>query len=191
MATMAFNLTSLSTGEINPFPASSPLNGHQRLRQRPQCPELHDEQTEEVRERLLTDADGFEQHIAAKDARRERFVSEIQDWVANRRQRSDDYMGADEIGAAKDRPFLLLRALLDGVANCYRENIGADERGTDFVVGVFVTHTIFSDNERGYSNASAPRIAKFLGCSEKSVLRAGELLVQNRALCREKHPGLE
>src|SRR5262245_26138674 len=135
-----------------------------------------------------------------KDARREYFVAEIRDWIANRRQRQTDYMRPEEIGAAADRPFLLMRALLDGVASCYREDIGADHldkhgridrRGADLAVGVFVVHTIFSDTRKGYSSTTAPRIAKLLGCSEKSVLRANELLAQNRVLCREKRPGLE
>src|SRR5262245_38962904 len=121
-----------------------------------------------------------------KDRRKAYFVAEVRDWIANRRQRQADYMRPEEIGAAKDRPFLLLRAPLDGVAYCYREDIGADERGANFVIGVFMVLTIFSDRDVGYSTATAPRIAKLLGCSEKSVLRAQGLLVENRVLCREK-----
>ena len=126
-----------------------------------------------------------------KEGRRAYFVAEITDWVGDRRQRSYAYMRPEEIGAAEDRPFLLQRSLLDNVAYCHRDDIGADERGANYLLGVLVVHTIFSDNDNGYSTVTAPRIAKLLGCSEKSVLRANELLIENRVMCREKRPGLE
>jgi hypothetical protein len=143
---------------------------------------------------------GHNQPPSDKDGRKAYFVGVITDWIENRRQRTGDHMRPEEIGAAKDRPFLLLRALLDGVAYCFRENIGADHldkqekidrRGADLVVGVFVVHTMLSDNKQGYSTASAPRVGKLLGRSEKTVRRAADLLVDNRVLGCEKLPGLE
>ena len=47
------------------------------------------------------------------------FAAEIRDWIANRRQQQADYTRPQEIGSAKGRPSLLVRALLDGVAYCY------------------------------------------------------------------------
>src|SRR5262249_46311366 len=48
------------------------------------------------------------------------FVAEIADWIATPRQQQADYTRPQEIGsAAKGRPSLLVRALLDGVAYCY------------------------------------------------------------------------
>ena len=121
-----------------------------------------------------------------KEARRQYLIAEIRDFIATRCQRPDDYMKPKEIGAAKDRPFLLLRSMLDGIAHYYRENPGAR-----VLLGVFVADTIFSDNEQGCSTVSAARIAKLLSCSDKSVLRAREFLAENGLMCREKHPGLD
>jgi hypothetical protein len=194
-----------------------PLNGAattaRLARHRPRVVELSVDEANEARACLqeqddIAQVEAHANRIASamppprsdKDERRAYFVAEIRDWIANRRQRQADYMSPKEIGAAKDRAYLLQRAVLDGVASCYRESIGADHldthgkidrRGAHLVVGVFVLHTIFSDNDKGRSTVTAPRIAKLLGCSEKSVLRAQELLVENRVLCREKQPGLE
>src|SRR5262249_46880737 len=47
-----------------------------------------------------------------------RRTSEIRGWIANRRQQQADYTRPQEIGSAKGRPSLLVRAVLDGVAYC-------------------------------------------------------------------------
>src|SRR5262249_24115399 len=84
-----------------------------------------------------------------KDGRKAYFVAEIKDWLANRQQRAQDYMRPDEIGVAKDRPFLLLRALLDGLAYISRAKIGAGR--AHHIVAVYGIHTCLSDHARGYS----------------------------------------
>ena len=124
-------------------------------------------------------------------ARKAYFVEAITDWVASRRQRAADYMQPNEIGAAKRRAFLLLRAIVDGIAFIYRERIGADERGNSYLAGVYIVDTILSDNENGCSTVSARRVAALLDCAEKSVRRARELLVKNSVLGCEKRQGIE
>jgi hypothetical protein len=123
--------------------------------------------------------------------RKARLVEAIDDWIANRRQRAVDYMRPNEIGAAKRRGLLLLRAIVDGIVFIYRERIGADERGNGYLAGVYIVDTALSDNENGFSTASARRIAALLGCNEKSVRRARELLVSNSLLGCEKRQGVE
>jgi hypothetical protein len=124
------------------------------------------------------------------DARKAYFVAAITDWIANRRQRAPDYMQPNEIGAAKRRASLLLRSIVDGIAFIYREHIGSDERGNGYLAGLYIVDTVFSNNENGCSTASAPRVAALLGCSEKSVRRARDLLVDNSVLGCEKRRGV-
>jgi hypothetical protein len=121
-----------------------------------------------------------------REARKAFHVAALSDWIANRRQRSDDYVPPEGIGATKkDRPFLLQRAILDNVVAYYRQH-----PRTKVALGVLVIDTILSDNSDGCSTASAVRVAKLLGCDEKYVRRARKLLAKEHLMGREKRPGL-
>ena len=120
-----------------------------------------------------------------KEARKTFFVAEIRHWLAHRQHRPADYMAPKEIGAAKDRGFLLNRSILDNVATFYRQH-----PRTPLALGVLVVDTVLSDNDEGCSTASAMRVAELLGCDEKYVRRARKLLGHGSLLGRAKSKGL-
>jgi hypothetical protein len=122
---------------------------------------------------------------ADREARKAYWIGEIGRWITTRRARPDTYMSAQEIGAARDRAFLLQRALLDNVAAYYRQHPRAK-----VALGVLVTDTILSDNSEGCCTVSAVRVAKLLGCDEKYVRRARKLLAKEHLMGREKRAGL-
>lgn len=192
--------TYLSTAAVLEFPTGEPLAPQ------PNGKAWHAPIVTEV---TGAEADEFRRAYAAEEARQAQaapagighndpaaykahLVEQIRDWVANRRQREADYMRPEEIGAAENRPFLLLRALVDGAAHIQRSGIGdGDERGASYVAAVYIADTVFSDNSNGCSTVSATRTGALLGCSEKTVRRARDILVENRVLGRRKHGGIE
>ena len=129
---------------------------------------------------------------------REYFVEVLTDWFANRKERTSEHITPEEIGACENRVILLLQAMAIGIVSIYRDALfstdatdSADERsrGALYMMGVFVSDTYFSNNEKGCSTASASRVAELLGCSVNSVLRARARLVEQRILAGGRKDG--
>jgi hypothetical protein len=118
------------------------------------------------------------------EARRAYHVAEIKAYLAGRRPLAE-VLEAAELASAEDRPYLILRSLLNNTALYQRAHSG--ER---IDLAVQVVDRIFSDNSDGCSTASAQRVAALLGCDERSVRRARERNA-NAGLTRWNHrPGL-
>ena len=134
----------------------------------------------------------------SKVGSREYLVEVLTDWFANRKERTPEYMTPEEIGACENRVAILLHAMAIGIVTIYRDALfnnnttdSADERarGAFYMMGVYVVDTYLSNNERGFSNASAKRVAEALGCGVNSVLRARAQLVQHGILAGGRKDG--
>jgi hypothetical protein len=114
-------------------------------------------------------------------------VEVIRLWIKDGRSREVDSLRPAEIGGARHRDRLLDCAIIDGVlyierrvAPTVREQLGRH------LVEVYVADALYAKNERGASSVSAPRMAAYLGLSERTVRHIRDLLVELRLQGRER-----
>jgi hypothetical protein len=114
-------------------------------------------------------------------------IEVIRLWIADGRSREVDSLRPAEIGSARHRDRMLDCAIIDGVlyierkvAPRLREPLGRH------LVEVYVADTLYAKNDSGVSSVSAPRMAAYLGLSERTVRYIRDLLVELRLQGRER-----
>src|SRR5262245_45265506 len=89
-------------------------------------------------------------------ARAEFFSSLVRDFLSERKTAEDKlFLKPEELGKTQDRAHLIERAILDGTAHITRHDVGAGEKGASAVLAVYNLDCVYSDNNKGFSWASA------------------------------------